>query len=379
MKKSYIKILIFEIIAFAVLISNSFNSSILTGYRLPLLLVVLNIIFYLMLGKEKDNKRERKEVMFDITLCSILYILLYYILGIIIGYARNSNYLSTNGLIKIILPLVSTIVLKEFLRGLILKKCGNVKPLIILTTILFIMIDLSGSLSNMLKPIHESFVYIALYFIPAITTNIFLTYTTKKVSYKASMIFLIITTLYKYILPIIPNPNEYIKSIIDLLIPIIFMVRVKKISNKFKVQEKEITKDEVKKMTIQNIILTFIVLIFVYFVSGYFKYYAIAIVSNSMKPKFERGSMVIIEQTKEKYRNLDNIKNGDIIAFIQNKTIVVHRVIKIITIGDEKFYYTKGDNNNFEDNWCIKEENILGIVKTTIPYIGYPIVLFSEL
>ena len=61
------------------------------------------------------------------------------------------------------------------------------------------------------------------------------------------------------------------------------------------------------------------------------------------------------------------------------KNIVVHRLIRIVNIGDEVYYYTKGDANEEEDNYLIKKENIIGIVRFRIPYIGYPTVWFSEI
>ena len=73
------------------------------------------------------------------------------------------------------------------------------------------------------------------------------------------------------------------------------------------------------------------------------------------------------------------MKKGDIIAYKTNKNIIVHRIIRQLEENDEIFIYTKGDANNNEDNFIVKKENIIGIVRFKIPYIGYPTVWFSEL
>lgn len=59
--------------------------------------------------------------------------------------------------------------------------------------------------------------------------------------------------------------------------------------------------------------------------------------------------------------------------------IVVHRVINIQKVSDELYFYTKGDANLTEDNYKILEEDVVGVVKAKIPWIGYPTVVLSEL
>ena len=65
--------------------------------------------------------------------------------------------------------------------------------------------------------------------------------------------------------------------------------------------------------------------------------------------------------------------------FKTEKEIVVHRIIKKIETKDEVIYYTKGDANPKEDNYAIKRENIVGIVRFKVPFIGYPTIWLSEI
>ena len=57
MKKSYIKILIFEIIILFILTLNIFIQSILNKYLIILFLIILILIFKKMFGTEKIRKR----------------------------------------------------------------------------------------------------------------------------------------------------------------------------------------------------------------------------------------------------------------------------------------------------------------------------------
>ena len=94
-----------------------------------------------------------------------------------------------------------------------------------------------------------------------------------------------------------------------------------------------------------------------------------------MKPNINKGDVVVIEKTN----NYKNIKIGDVLAYKYDNIIIVHRVINILKENDEYYFYTKGDNNNSEDNFVIYEDMIVGIVNIKLPFIGYPTVWFNEL
>lgn len=61
---------------------------------------------------------------------------------------------------------------------------------------------------------------------------------------------------------------------------------------------------------------------------------------------------------------------GDIIAFREGNTVIVHRIHQIIDIDGKIKYQTKGDNNNTPDNNLVEAKNIEGVYKFKIPQIG---------
>ena len=378
--KSYYTIFLFETVVMFFVILNSFNSSLSNVYVLPFILFICDLIFFLVLGSEKSNKRLNKIIDFDVFMFLMVFLILYYLFGIIIGYAKSNNYLTLYGLTVFIIPTILKIVFKEHLRKLILTKSGNNKLLIIYTVLLFIMIDILPALSMLkMSNMHDVFIFIALVLLPSITFNISATYINMKVGYMPVIIYLLIFSLYQYVVPIVPNPSEYLKAIIDFILPILILFKVRKIVNKYSDEDKEIDRNYKKSAIILLITPIILTIIIIYFVSGYFKYYALAIASGSMNPIFDRGSVVITEQVNEKYDNYNKLKEGEIIAFKTEKNIVVHRLIRIVNTDNEVYYYTKGDANEEEDDYLIKKENIIGIVRFRIPYIGYPTVWFSEI
>lgn len=377
--KSYKTIFFFETLILLIYIINCLNSKLLNIYALPLSLLIIDFLFFLILGFEKENKRLRNEISFDLFMYSTIFLLLYYLLGIIIGFAQTNNYLTLYGVTLFIIPTLLTIIFKEHLRKSLLTKCGSNKFLIAYTFLVFIMIDISTTLSVLnYKNVHDVFIFIVLTLLPSITTNILATYINIKVGYQPIIIYLLIIIMYQYIIPIVPNPNQYLKSIIDFLLPVVILFKSMKKINQYSDEEEEISRDYHKKRFFTIGIPFVLIFSLVYLVSGYFKYYALAIASGSMHPVFNRGSVVIVERTNDKYDNYDKLTEGEIIAYKCENSIVVHRLIRIIETKDEIFYYTKGDANKDEDNYPIKKENIIGIVRIKLPYIGYPTVWFSE-
>ena len=378
--KSYYTIFLVETVIMFLVILNSFNSILSNVYVLPFILFICDVIFFFVLGFEKTNKRLNKIVDFDIFMFSMVSLILYYLFGIIIEYAKSNNYLTLYGLTVFIIPTILKIIFKEHLRNSLLTKSGDNKFLIIYSVILFIMIDILPALSILnMSNMHDVFIFTALVLLPSITVNAVATYINIKVGYMPVIIYSLIFSLYQYVVPIVPNPSEYLKAIIDFILPILILFKVRKIVNKYYDEDEEIDRNYKKSSIILLIIPIILTIIIIYFVSGYFRYYALAIASGSMHPVFDRGSVVVTEQVNDKYDNYNKLKEGEIIAFKAEKNIVVHRLIRIVNIGDEVYYYTKGDANEEEDNYLIKKENIIGIVRFKIPYIGSPTVLFSEI
>ena len=52
----------------------------------------------------------------------LMFFLLYYISGIFFSFARVDNYYTFNSMVNIIIPIVITILLKEYLRYEMLQK-----------------------------------------------------------------------------------------------------------------------------------------------------------------------------------------------------------------------------------------------------------------
>ena len=374
MKKSYIKIILFIFTFSFILVLNSLKFKMLGQIGLDIVLLLSLVIMYFTFGFEKDRHRYSKDIILEIIIILIAFFLFYYLSGILIGFAKNTNYFTINSFCNIIIPIIFYFFIKEFLRYQLLMKSSESKTLIIITCIFFIIIDNVVPFSaHSLGFNKDTFLLIALTFLPSISENILCSYLSLNLGYKPGIVYLLIMQLYKYLLPIIPNPNEYLYSLIFLIFPLIVLVRIENWFKKDRIENVVLDNyRQSKKELLFFLPLTIFICVLIYVVSGYFRYYAVAVASGSMEPEISKGDIVIVD------KNYNEINVGDVLAYKHDQKVIIHRVYRIIKTNDEYFIYTKGDANNDYDKYKITEDLFIGIVKIKIPLIGYPTVLVNE-
>lgn len=375
MKKGYIRLLVFEIIVFLVFILNSFISNILGEYNIVVFLSLLLILFKFAFGFEKDRPEYTKDVIFEIMIFLVIFFVLFYLSGLVIGFAQT-NYLNWYGLKTFVFPLLFSIILREILRYMMLKKSEGSSLLLVTTIIMFVFLDITDAIYyNEFNTGYNSFIFFALSLLPAISNNVVCTLISKRCGYKPVIVYMLVIKLYSYLLPLVPNPNEYILSIINFMLPIFLYYKVQGYFEKR--EDKEIERNYKKGKISALILPAVLAVIVIYFTSGYFKYQAVAIASGSMSPKIEKGDIVVIEKLEA--NETDKLKVGDVIAFEHRGVVVVHRLIDIKKIKGESYFYTKGDANDNEDNYSISRDEIVGKIELRIPFVGLPTVWLNEM
>lgn len=95
-------------------------------------------------------------------------------------------------------------------------------------------------------------------------------------------------------------------------------------------------------------------------------FHGFTVSTGSMEPAIKTGDYLISKKVKS-----DDIKVGDIITFIDENTIITHRVSEIINQNEETMFITKGDGNNVEDDTTVMSENIVSKYVFKVPMIGY--------
>ena len=100
-------------------------------------------------------------------------------------------------------------------------------------------------------------------------------------------------------------------------------------------------------------------------VAGYQMY---IVLSGSMSPEFDTGSLAFVRETRP-----EEIVVGDIITFrtqAGSDSLTTHRVVEVLREGELGFV-TRGDANNVNDPNPVLADNVVGRVTGSIPYLGY--------
>ena len=362
---------------FLVLLINSFITKIFSRYSICAFIFIVLIISYLLLGMEKEKSRYNKDIILSILIYIAIYYITTYLFGLFIGFNKNVYSSNIILILKNIVPIIILIPLSELLRYIINSKIKDNYILLGLSIFVFTLIDTTITIQvSSFKNFYDTLKVIGLFILPSLSKNYLLTYLTIKISYKPNLVYRYLMELPRYILPIVTSFGVYIESVIYISFPIIVFIII---YNDFKKREKKniILSSKFKKNTkFIYYIVTIILITIVSLTSGYFKYQAIVIATGSMTPNINKGDMVVIEKVAPK--DAKKLKEGEVLAFKREDKIVVHRIYKIYTSGNEIFFKTKGDHNNAPDGYLTEAKEILGTVKFNIRYIGYPTVALYE-
>ena len=87
------------------------------------------------------------------------------------------------------------------------------------------------------------------------------------------------------------------------------------------------------------------------------------VVSPSMEPEIPVGSLIVVKELEP-----EELKEGDIIAFMVEGSVVTHRVTENHVVEGE--FVTKGDANDIEDFSAVPYEMVIGRVEYHFKMLG---------
>lgn len=339
-----------------------------------LICLIIGIFLFKITCKKSKSRYDTIQI---VVLSTLFYLVITYLSGLFLGFNRNPLSLQLSNIIKNLIVYGTIISSEEFIRYNIIKNYRKNKIILVLTIIIFTWLNLVSTISvtNFNSNI-ELFKFISKDLLPIISVNILLTYIASKTDYIPNIIYRFIMELVFYIVPIFPDLGLYLESIIKLIFPATILFKL----NLTYIEENKLERRVMKSIGVSKIVLAIVILItlsITLLISGIFKYQLISIASNSMYPIFQRGDAVIFE--KKSSVGIEDIEKGNIIIYNSNNGIsVVHRIINIERKNNTNVYTLKGDNNEIADKEKVYEKQIIGVVKLSIPKIGYPSVWVSE-
>lgn len=372
--KGYKKLLYIILIMSIILIINSFMQ-IFNFFTYFLFLLASFLIVKKLMGIEKDNFPDRKEIITILVISVFLFYAITYSAVFFWGILENRIVFTFSLLLNNIIPLFLIIILTELLRFIIIRKGRGYKSIWILAIILFTLIEVSIKMKGYDLNIGIDLLRFSIEVLSiSIVKNILLCYLVNRTGYKATIIFRLIYEIPLYILPFFPNLGIFIDSVTKIIFPgiLLFIFLFKyEIPNKY-----DIIKEKIKSKVGHKICYGIIVIIMGLLValsSAKFNLFTIVVGSGSMRPVIQKGDLVLVKKVKP-----NTLKKDDILVFNHERITVVHRIIEIKTQNGEPVFYTKGDANKNADDYGIDSENAIGKVIFKIKYIGYPTIWIND-
>lgn len=365
------KVYILEVLLLAILLFTLLVSKIYSRIILACLLTGCAVATSIFLKKRNTQTRNSKKVSILMTVFAVIYLVVFYLMGLYFGYYKPVRTFGYKTLIQYIIPLAMIIVSSEMMRSILLAQKAKFTK--VLTFFVMVIIDLL-IYNNIyyMETYDEIIEMIGFTFFASVACNLLYNYVSVRYGFVGNIIYRLITILYAYIIPIIPNVYIFFRSILRMVYPyIIYHV----LEYTFAGQRKAVSRKSKRKGFIGKAILIIVIAVGAMLISCQFAYGMLIIGTGSMIDTINPGDAIIYER----YNGEQVVEEGDIIIFTKENIKIVHRVVDKKVVNGETRYITKGDANQHNDEGYITDKSIWGISKFRIAYIGCPTIWLRDM
>ena len=360
---------------FSMFFSNQLDIVLYSYYINPLVFLILASLSYIESRGIYGRFVNREENIKTVLIATLFYIIIYFLSGFIFNFSKTVYSHDLVGLLINIYQMILPIIFLEYTRSYVINEHKDNRLFVVIFTIIFILLEINyPRLINSFVDYESAFKYISSFVLPIIFGNILYTYLTIRGSYKLVLVYRVIIQLVYLITPIFPDHDWFVMGVFGILSPgVIYLSLRFELSKKLLRNKKDIRKAKSKGYIPVVILIT----VFVLFMTGFFNWLPIAILSNSMSPYYWRGDVVVYRKADEE--TLKNIEKGNIIVYSKEGQLIVHRVMDIYERNNKVFYITKGDANLTNDFDPVGENEVVGVYKFHVKFVGYPSVWLSRL
>lgn len=336
----------------------------------PLFWVILAVILRIAFGQQLGKTKIKKKILEYVLIASLVYVLAYMISGLVVTFGKNPYSTKLKGFCINLWIFGVVIIAKEYIRYRLINNVyeKDKTTIAILISVVYILFEMqintffSQEVTTILlikKTAQE--------FLPLIAKNVLYSYIAINCDCVPSILYELITKIYMWTSPILPNLPWIMVSIINTFIPVVLYIyiRFEKNKNDYYKNRENLTKLDPKNM----IVLFILIIMAIWFSLGIFPLKPVAIASGSMEKAINIGDIVIIKKC-----NANDVIVGDVIQYQMKGFTVIHRVIEKRQKNGEYYFVTKGDNNKSPDKAEVRENQVLGKLVFTVKYLGYPAV-----
>lgn len=342
----------------------------------PILLVVAALSAWYMLHGQRDRVRHKGDKMLTIASAMSVWFVMYFLSGMIFTFVHNALSSSWQNIVMNTAVFVISALSVEYIRYSLMLLAGRRSALQfgVLVSLVFAVQQIS-----LLQISDTAWVdiikFVITYVVPALVASFLLSYLSLVAGFGSQLVYSLGIVALTVLPPIIPKYDWYMTSMTSILLALAVYIMVDRGRG---ISDEERTRRRKRHPRLAfDITFGVVMVALVLFMTGAFTYKPVVIMSNSMVPVFSRGSIVVVQQIHSPM----DIKMGDIIQYVSENKTITHRVVAIDTAEDDTgdlVFTTKGDNNPSRDP-PVSQSHVIGIIRATVPYVGYPTVWLKEL
>lgn len=331
-----------------------------------LLLLPAAAIVWINLKKRPIGSLYSKQVLMIISVIGLLYLMLILLSGLKFGFYRTGYGFKGDIILRLSLPIAVIIFSTEIIRYVLIAQ--QVKGVPVITYFICLIADVLTQYSiSEISTFSHFMDVVGIVLFPGIVANFLYNYMSQRYGFLPNMVFRALTVLSFYFIPYNSAISNSLVAFINLLLPVaiyFFIDSLYEKKKKYALGGK--TRFSRVTSTVISLLVVAVMLITVMLISNQFKYGVYVVATESMTGEINKGDAVIYEKYDDQI-----IKVGQIIAFEDGRSVLIHRVVKIEIINGEYRFYTKGDANEDIDSGYVVKSEIVGLVDHKIPYIGY--------
>ncbi len=363
MKKDKLYVFTIEFILLIILSLALFVPNIINRKILALILTLAAIIVKLLIKKKSIQSIYKKQAMWLMIGFGVIYLAVFYLMGLYFGYYEAPAKFGFATLINFIIPFVFIIISSELIRNVLLSQKWKLSKIIAFISMVIIdLIIYTGvySVSNY----DDLLAIIGFIFFASIACNLLYNYISIRYGSKGIIAYRLITILFVYIIPFIPDVYIFFRSFLRMVYPyFMYLVFEYTYSKTNKATAYRDRRESIIETTVLFVIMTLLIAL----ISCRFKYGVLVIGSGSMTGSIDKGDAVIYQTYKG-----EALEEGDIIIFTLKDVRTIHRIVRVESVNGEYRYFTKGDANKTLDDSFRTKSDIIGKTKLRVKYVGYP-------
>lgn len=341
----------------------------------PSLAILAAWLTRLVTHGRRDHPAHQSEKSWIIGSVLAVWFVGYFASGMLVTYVHNVVAMDWLTILLNCVSFGTTAVMMEYMRHSVMVYGGRrvMWAVGIVVALIFAIEQITIAPLLEMHTVLDGSKIIVANIMPAIVMSALLTYLAVTTGLWPQLTFRLGVLAVMYVPPIIPKYDWYLTGVVWLILALAVYITIdqtrRSVASHHRRHYRHIA-------WATNVMFFTLIIGLALFMIGGFTYRPQAIMSNSMHPVFDRGAMVVVQKADPMA-----VVVGDIIQYQMPDRSMTHRVIAIDYAADgsgKRMFITKGDNNPSADQ-PVQANQVVGIVRAQIPYIGYPSVLLREM